>query len=112
MQIFLNRGKAKGLVMTPDIANKKLSKVQQAVIRQMRNGSVIGEFSDKMNGRYELITRNPNETHYSNRFKVKRINKNTVFALLALGLIRKDDTVAKAMLPFGRDIWYVFEANR
>lgn len=89
----------------------QLSKVQKEVIHQMQSGSVIGEFSDKTNGRYELFTRKPDwfpvTCHpLEHPFVVKRINKNTVFALLALGLICKDNTVAEAMHPFSRDVWY------
>lgn len=94
----------------------KLSKEQKDVVCQMQNGSVIGESSDKFNGLYELFTRKPNRFPVTchpceHPFVVKRLNKNTVFALLALGLICKDNKVAELMVPFGRDVWYVFEAN-
>ncbi len=94
----------------------KLSKAQRGVVHQMQNGSVIGELSDKFNGLYEIFTRKPNwfpETchPFEHPFVVKRLNKNTVFALLALDLIRKDNKVAELMVPFSRDAWYVFEAN-
>lgn len=94
----------------------KLSKAQKDVVRQMQNGSVIGEASDKFNGLYELFTRKPNwfpETCHplEHPFVVKKLNKNTVFALLALNLICKDNKTAESMVPFGRDVWYVFEAN-
>jgi hypothetical protein len=91
-----------------------LTKAQQNVMSKMQTGSVIGELSDKINGRYELFTRKPNcfpESHHQNEhpFEIKSINKNTVFALLTLGLIRKDNEIAESMLPFGRDCWYVKE---
>ena len=95
---------------------EKLTKAQKDVVRQMQNGSVIGELSDKFNSQYELFTRKPNwfpETYHpcEHPFVVKRINKNTVFALLTLGLIRKDNKMAESMTPFGRDAWYVFKEN-
>lgn len=90
----------------------KLSKAQNNVLSQMRNGSIIGELSDKFNGRYELFTRKPNWVPKTNHplespFVAETLNKNTVFALLTLGLIRKKD-IREAMWPFGRDVWYVF----
>ena len=90
----------------------KLSKAQKKVLCQIRNGSIIGELSDKVNGRYELFTPKPSYTpcrRLDYPFYVKTINKNTVFALLVLGLIREDNKVAKSMLPFSRDIWYVLK---
>jgi len=98
------------------MSKNKLSKAQKDVMRQIQNGSVIGELSDKFNGRYELFTRVPNGFPVTCRpcerpFVLKRINKNTVFALLGLGLICKDNTVEETMYPFTRDCWYVFEAN-
>lgn len=94
---------------------EKLTKAQKDVVSQMQNGSVIGELSDKINGRYELFTRKPNwipESRLDSPFIVKTINKHTVFALLTLGLIRESNNVASSMLPFSRNVWYVFEANR
>ena len=94
-----------------------LSNTQKRIIDRMQEGAVIGELSDKFNGRYELFMRKKNwlaETKHplEHPFQIRRLNKNTVFALLALGLIRKDNSVAKEMKPFSRDVWYVFEANR
>lgn len=94
---------------------EKLSKAQNYVMLEMQYGSVIGELSDKINGRYELFTRKqdwiPETCHpCEHPFVVKTINKNTVFALLALGLICKDNTVAESMKPFGRDAWYVLDS--
>ncbi len=91
----------------------KLSKAQTYVMLEMEHGAVIGELSDKHNGRYELFIRKPNwfpETCHpcEHPFVVKRINKDTVFALLTLGFIRKDNSIADSMSPFGRDVWYVF----
>jgi len=91
---------------------EKLSKAQNYVMLEMEFGAVIGELSDKRNGRYELFMRKPDwfpETNHpcQHPFIVKRINKNTVFALLASGLICIDNTVAETMKPFGRDFWYV-----
>ena len=80
-----------------------LTKAQVIVICKMRHGSVIGELSDIVNGRYELFTLANSESH----FELQRLNKNTVFALLALGLIRQDNSIAKQMQPFSRDSWYV-----
>ena len=94
--------------------NKIISKAQKDVVRQMQSGSVIGELSDKVNGRYELFTRKPNYNPYFRLdypFLIRRINKHTVFALLTLGVIRKDNKVAEAMLPFSRNVWYVFDAR-
>ncbi len=92
----------------------KLSKAQYKVLLQMMTGSVIGEQSEKFNGRYELFTRKPNWVPETNNpcehpFTVRTINKNTVFALLALDLIHKKD-MREAMWPFSRDVWYIFEA--
>ena len=94
----------------------KLTKAQNYVMLEMKYGAVIGELSDKRNGRYELFIRKPDwfpETCHpcEHGFIVKRINKNTVFALLALGLIRQDNEVAESMTPFGRDTWYVFRGK-
>lgn len=87
----------------------KLSKVQKKVLQQMQGGSVIGELSDKINGRYELFVRQPLVKDPESRYVVKleRLNKNTVFALMALDLIREDNEIAESMLPYGRDHWYV-----
>lgn len=95
----------------------KLSKAQNYVMLEMQYGAVIGELSDKHNGRYELFIRKLNwfpETCHpcEHPFVVKRLNKNTVFVLLTLGLICKDNKVAELMVPFGRDTWYVFKANQ
>lgn len=95
----------------------KLSKAQNNVLSQMKNGSVIGEQSEKFNGRYELFTRKPDWVPETNNpcehsFTVRTINRNTIFALLTLGFIHKSNRVAETMLPFSRDVWYVFEANR
>ena len=95
----------------------KLSVAQNYVMLEMQYGAVVGELSDKTNGRYELFTRKPNwfpETCHpcEHGFIVKRINKNTIFALLELGLICKNNTVAEAMKPFSRDCWYAFKANQ
>ena len=90
----------------------ELSKAQDKVLRQMRNGSIIGELSDKVNGRYELFTPKPSYTlckRLDYPFYVRTINKTTVFTFLTLGLIREDSEVAKSMLPFSRNIWYVFK---
>ena len=93
-----------------------LSKAQNYVLLEMEYGAIIGELSDKINGRYELFIRKPNwfpETCHpcEHPFTVKRISKNTVYALLTLGLIRRDNTVAESMNPFSRDVWYVFEGT-
>jgi hypothetical protein len=101
--------------MPNKIIYKELSKAQNNVVRQIKSGSVIGELSDKFNGRYELFTRKPNwfpKTCHpcEHPFVVKRISKNTVFALLTASLIHKKD-VAEAMWPFSRDVWYVFKAK-
>jgi len=94
----------------------KLSKVQNYVMLEMEYGAVIGELSDKRNGRYELFIRKRNwfpETCHpcEHPFILKTLNKNTVFVLLELGLIHKDNKVAESMLPFSRDYWYVFEGK-
>ena len=94
--------------------SKKLSEAQYKVLLQMKNGSVIGEQSEKFNGRYELFTRKPYWIPETNNpcehsFTVRTINRNTIFALLTLGLIHKDNNVGETMLPFSRDVWYVFE---
>jgi hypothetical protein len=81
----------------------KLTKTQAEVLEKIRNGSVIGELSDKVNGRYELFT----TTDIQGEFIIKKLNKNTVFALLTLGLIHIDNNVANNMRPYGRDYWYV-----
>lgn len=91
-----------------------LTVVQKKVVEQMRQGAVIGELSELRNGRYELFVRKANWTPRTghpceNPFIVKRINKNTVFALLAIGLIRNDNTIAETMRPFVRDTWYVYD---
>ncbi len=80
----------------------------------MRQSSIVGEMSDKVNGRYELFTRRTNwfpKTHHpcEHPFVVKRLDKNTVFALLALGKIKKDNLVGSQMEPFSRDCWYICE---
>jgi hypothetical protein len=83
----------------------KLTKAQKAVVLELQKGAVIGELSDKRNGRYKLFMRKTNwfpiTCHqFEHPFTVMRLNKNTVFALLTLGLIEKDR-------PFERDNWYV-----
>lgn len=95
----------------------KLTKAQQEVVFELQIGAVIGELSNKRNSRYELFVRKQNWFpvtchHFEHPFKVKRLNKNTVFALLALGLICQDNTITETMTPFERDSWYVFEANQ
>lgn len=92
----------------------KLTKAQQEVVFELQKGAVIGEMSFKRNSRYELFIRKPNWFpvtchHFEHPFEIKRLNKNTVFALLALGLICQDNTIAETMRPFTRDDWYVFE---
>ena len=77
-----------------------LTKAQKEVVSQLQKGAVIGEYSDKINGRYELFIRKPN------RHKTKRLNKNTVFALLTIGLICENNKIAETMSPFHRDKWY------
>ncbi len=89
-----------------------LTRVQLRVLEQMKNGSVIGEFSQKRNGLYELFTKKPNfkiESLRHSPFDVKTLNKNTFFALLELGLIKQDYFVGTAMSPFSRDCWYVYK---
>ncbi len=88
-----------------------ISKAQNYVMLEMQYGAVIGELSDKVNGRYELFIRKPDwfpETCHpcEHGFIIKRINKNTAFALLSEGLICDDNSVASSMLPFSRDVWY------
>ena len=87
-----------------------MTKKQRYVLNKMRQGSVIGELSEKANGRYELFTKIPRYVVKSlndHRFIVERLNKNTVFALLGLGHICKDNFVETLMSPFCRDCWYV-----
>ncbi len=67
----------------------------------MNQGAVIGELSDTLNGRYELFI------GIKYPFSIKRLNKNTVFALLTLGLIKQDNSIAEKMKPFIRDYWYI-----
>lgn len=89
----------------------RLTKAQSIVIEALKNGAVIGELSNKRNGRYELFVRKPNwfpvtSYHFEHPLEIKTLNKNTVFALLTLGLICQDNTIAERMLPFTRDCWY------
>lgn len=93
-----------------------ITKTQTQVLRCMRHGAVIGELSDKINGRYELFTRKPHcfrpKSWPDHPFIIQTLNKNTVFALLTLGEIEIDNSIAEQMKPFGRDCWYVFKANQ
>ena len=89
-----------------------MTKKQKYVLDKMRKGSVIGELSQKANGRYELFTKIPGyivKSHNDHRFVVERLNKNTVFALLELGFIVRDDFVETLMNPFWRDCWYIYK---
>lgn len=94
----------------------KLSKVQNEVVARLRKGAVIGELSAKKNGLYELFVRKPDWIPPKRRsvfclqhpFEIRRLNKNTVFALLGEGLIREDNKIAETMAPFSRDRWYGF----
>ena len=92
-----------------------MTKTQTAVADKLRSGSVIGELSDKVNGRYELFTLQPGakKTNHpmDHNFKVERLNKNTFFALLAIGVIVQDDSVSASMSPFARDCWYRYNES-
>jgi len=78
----------------------KISPAQMKVLEEMGQGAVIGELSDKINGRYELFTSEPES------FIIRSLNKNTVFALLSLGVIKRDNSISEQMAPFSRDYWY------
>ena len=91
-----------------------LTEVQQRVVLQMQKGSVVGELSSRVNGRFELFTKlqgfiKPKSLNDSCRFDVERINKSTVFALLEIGIIERDDFIETMMSPFSRDCWYVYK---
>ena len=92
------------------------SKEQLAIIEKLRQGSVIGELSNKVNGRYELFTRKQGcfepKSWNDHNFIIRRLNKNTVFSLLALGYIKKDNSIEQQMRPFGRDCWYVYNIRK
>ena len=92
------------------------SKAQLAIMGRLRQGSVIGELSDKSNGRYELFTRKPGhfepKSWNDHPFVVRRLNKNTVFGLLELGYIKKDNSLWEQMRPFFRDCWYVYKSRK
>jgi hypothetical protein len=93
-----------------------LSKVQAEVLEKLKSGSVIGELSDKTNGLYELFTKKSNfvkSRHFNHvPFTVRRLNKNTVFALLTVGTIRIDNSIGAEMKPFSRDCWYVYNSGK
>lgn len=91
---------------------KILSPAQRLIIDAMRQGSVIGESSDKFNSMYELFTKksiqhNPQSWNDAGNIIVQRLRKSTVFVLLTLGLIAEDVTMNDEMRPFSRDKWYI-----
>lgn len=90
----------------------RVSTTQATTLVKMRTGSVIGELTDKTNGRFELFTRKTGifepKSLNDHNFIVKRLNKNTVFALLQIGMITLDNSIENQMVPFGRDCWYVY----
>ncbi len=92
-----------------------MTSAQEKVIAIMREGAVIGELTDKVNGLYELFVRSPNwqpSNHpLDHPFVVQRLNKNTFFALLAEGRIVESDAICPQMLPFSRDAWYVLKGE-
>ncbi len=97
--------------MNLPIKKIKLTKAQKEVVSQLQKGAVIGEFSNKFNGLYELFIRKPNwfpvtHHHFENPFEIRRLNKNTVFALLTIGLIYENSEIAETMSPYSRDKWY------
>lgn len=94
-----------------------LNEAQSEVLEKMKCGSVIGELSDKINGRFELFTKKSDtyvrkSINDTGNFEVKRLNKNTVFALLELGIIKQDSFVETVMSPFSRDCWYVYNPEK
>lgn len=88
----------------------KATKVQIEVLEKMQRGSVIGVLQNKINSRFELFTRNPDfkpsPRWNHSPFIIETLNKNTVFALLTLGVIEDDHLIGEKMKPFSRDCWY------
>lgn len=84
------------------ISEKVLTEEQLVVLEKLQQGAVIGEVSKKINGQYKLFSSRRGIP------EVSRLNKNTVFAMLTLGLIKKDNSIEGRMGPLSRDCWYVY----
>ena len=87
----------------------RATEVQMVVLEKMMRGAVIGVRRERFNSTFELFTRNPDFKPGSlnkTPFTICTLNKNTVFALLTLGVIEDDYLVGERMKPFSRDCWY------
>jgi len=81
-----------------------LTIAQCRVIERMQAGAVIGEWCRGSKRSYSLLW-----TEDRPRWErtERHLLSQTVFALLAAGLIRQDDSIGERMLRFSRDGWLV-----
>ena len=85
-----------------------LTKAQRRVCRMLTNRGVIGEFQNGKTASFEIFS-----AEYDERWErmLTKILPATFYALYALGVIEKDNSISESMNPYGRDNWYVLRTT-